>query len=81
MATKVTILGMDEPKEKELKPIEFAETMNEFGNWVKARNEPSFYKNIKLMSRGQIKGYDFFAAWNNDSYVLFYLGHFNDGIV
>lgn len=87
MATKVTILGMDEPKEKELKKIEFVKavftgidqpSIGEYSTF------PASWENIELVRKSDSRDkYDVMFAYQTEkrSQGIIYLGHFNDGIV
>jgi hypothetical protein len=80
MATKVTILGMDEPK----KPIEFKVFFMEDGSIDVNTSqciEPSQADKIVLVQRSFHSGeYDYFNVCVNGHWFPV-LGHFNDGIV
>lgn len=81
MATKVTILGMDDPKEKELKKIEFVKFLDREYNICPAKADPSSFNNIELVSKDNGE-YDIMFVWDfNRSAGRIVLGHFNDGIV
>lgn len=79
MATKVTILGMDEPK----KPIEFVKYINENnGGFECVGMKPSEFENIELIARNFKKDLDLMFVFNERrSGGCLFLGHFNDGIV
>lgn len=86
MATKVTILGMDEPKEKELKKIEFVKYTagsKSHPQFLDCPVKPSEFTFIELVSKAaNDQYYDImFAHHGNRSTGNIYLGHFNDGIV
>lgn len=81
MATKVTILGQQEPKQE--KKIEFVKML--LGNIIvkTTKKNPCDYDNIILIcsNYGGI-GMDLFFAYDDDVNIgALYLGHFNDGIV
>ncbi len=86
MATKVTILGMDEPTKNGKGKIEFVKYIDE-GNGILSNPilKPCSFKNIELIAEkytGDDVIFDlFFAYGDNRSLGNLYLCHFNDGIV
>lgn len=85
MKTKVTVLG-EEPKEKELKPIEFhgclvkgCDSVN-YDSFDKDFVTPSNYKEIILIKRDYgPKDVSLCKKHNGDEVIMF--GKFNDGVV
>lgn len=79
--TKVTILGQ-EPKEKELKKIEFVKDILENGSWFDSCYNPQAWKYIDLIClnwRGS--NLDLMRVYDDSTNGALVLGHFNDGIV
>ena len=77
--TKVIIIGQ-EPKKKELKPIEFTESLCMNKRFETGCAKPSAWKNIELISSHDC--FDIMFAYDdNRNTGCLYLGHFNDGIV
>jgi hypothetical protein len=83
MTTKITILGC-EPKEKELKKIEFvkglAMAIEDGGSFFEPKYSPSDYESIQVNLSGDGR-FDLFICKINNVVIHYYLGHFNDGIV
>jgi hypothetical protein len=82
--TKVIILGKDEPKQKELKRIEFVDFLDEgLSPDDNVKYHPYEWCNIELISKNYIRsGMDIMYAYNDDRNIgILYLGHFNDGVV
>jgi hypothetical protein len=81
--TKVTILGQSEPKQKELKPIEFKMKLSDTTTSLKeAILKPNRWDNIELIAFKYNGVYDLMYAYDdNRNEGLLYLGHFNDGVV
>jgi hypothetical protein len=78
--TKVTIIGGATPIEKK-KPIEFVKCIGAM-SILDAQALNYMWKNIELISKNYVDGYDLMFAYNNNrSDGIAYLGHFNDGIV
>lgn len=78
--TKVTILGQEPNKAKELKPIEFIKYINIDESFSDATTKPSRWKNIELVCRYTM--FDIMFAYDDDrDRGTLYLGHFNDGVV
>jgi len=86
MTTKVTILGMDEPRKNGKGKIEFVKYIEEEkGTLSTPILEPCSFKNIELVAEkytGDDVVFDLFFAYDiNRACGCLYLGHFNDGIV
>lgn len=84
--TKVIVLGQSEPKEKELKKIEFVKIVSgrkDLGAIEQTKDKPSAFLNIELISKSTTQSYyDIMFAYDDDRSVgCIYLGHFNDGVV
>ena len=61
--TKVTILGQEPKKKKELKPIEFVKFAN---TTDEVYFTPSQFENITLIDGVNIDGFDLMMCWDND---------------
>lgn len=87
MATKVTILGMDEPKKNGKGKIEFVKYINETKEqFIDASYNPCDFSDVEVLAEGFVRKdgiiFDlFFAHDGNRAMGCLYLGHFNDGIV
>ena len=78
--TKITVLGQ-EPKEKELKKIEFVGSIDYTGNVIyNPTLEPCNFDEIKVYLRTANQQFDLFVCYQ-DNIRFTYLGNFNDGIV
>ena len=79
--TNVIILG-EQPKKKELKPIEFIQYLDYHFEFNSNCTKPQRFKNIELICRKYLTGYDLMFAYDEDrNQGVLYLGHFNDGVV
>lgn len=80
--TKVTIIGQEPKEEKKLKPIEFLKCVGE-NETDSVLCEPNEFKYIELVSTKYLGCYDMLYARNTEERTagVYYLGHFNDGIV
>ncbi len=82
--TKVIILGSKEDPKHQPKKIQLLRSMGSSGTLANPGNiEASGWKNIELICRQYRAGtYDLIFAYDdNRDNGVFYLGHFNDGIV
>lgn len=78
--TKVTILGQEPKEKKELKPIEFTESLTGSKNFEGGCVPPSDWANIELVCR--YGSFDIMFAYDDSrNNGCLYLGHFNDGVV
>ena len=84
MATKITILGQSEPEQKELKPIQFIQTLEVDGKGISTITKAKDCKEIILLARNY-KNTEmdlfFIPKFNNNNENQLYLGYFNDGVV
>lgn len=80
--TKVTIIG-EEPKEKQLKPIEFLMMLCGDKEWTIRNNQDKYHNIVLLRKNYGTTGLDLMFAYNDmcSNVGVLYLGHFNDGIV
>lgn len=79
--TKVTIIGEAKPIEKK-KPIEFVKCITTEGTYGVGM-QPHTFDIIELISRKYCNKYDVMYARSQEERIggVYYLGHFNDGIV
>lgn len=87
--TKVIILGEQEKKELDKKPIEFVGFLDLNFKFSKRRDaetitQPHEYDVIELVCKGYADGFDLMLAYDEGEYRsdgTLYKGYFNDGFV
>lgn len=82
--TKVIVLGQSINENKELKPIEFSDVIENDYRISVIKSLPSDFKFIELICLNYSKGFDLMFAYNNPNERgrgVLVIGHFNDGVV
>lgn len=83
--TKVTVLGLEPKKEKELKPIEFLAYLMrasiDFNKTISKSDAPDCLKEIVLLPKPITYQFDLMLCTRKSGEQVYILGHFNDGIV
>ena len=80
--TKVSVFGQNATESKQLKPIEFLESLDGEFKFYKTSSSPSHYNYVMLFEKnyGQ-SGFDLIFAWNDIDDKVIFIGHWNDGVI
>jgi hypothetical protein len=73
-----SVIYIDNPQNKEEKPVEFTHVYNSIQGWSVFLNSPTDYEKVVYLGHCSSDG-DMFAAYGSGGLIMIYTGHLNSG--